>query len=82
MGLVWEIGEVHTRFQWGGLRAREYLEGLGIDGRIILKWIFKTWLVGGGGMDCIDLAQDWNVAGAGKRSNEPSVSIKCGEFLA
>jgi hypothetical protein len=27
----------------------------GIDGRIILKWIFKTW---DGGMDWIELAQD------------------------
>jgi hypothetical protein len=27
----------------------------GVDGRIILKWIFKTW---DGGMDWIELAQD------------------------
>jgi hypothetical protein len=27
----------------------------GVDGRIILKWIFKTW---DGGMDSIELAQD------------------------
>jgi hypothetical protein len=27
----------------------------GVDGRIILKWIFKKWA---GGMDWIDLAQD------------------------
>jgi hypothetical protein len=27
----------------------------GIDGRIILKWIFKTW---DGGMDSIELAQN------------------------
>jgi hypothetical protein len=32
------------------------LEGPGIDGRIILKWIFKKW--DGGGMDWIDMAQD------------------------
>jgi hypothetical protein len=29
----------------------------GIDGRIILKWIFKKW-DGGGGMDWIEMAQD------------------------
>ena len=28
----------------------------GVDGRIILRWIFRKW--GGGGVDCIELAQD------------------------
>ena len=27
----------------GYLRERDHLEGLGIDGRIIFKWIFKKW---------------------------------------
>jgi hypothetical protein len=31
------------------------LENAGVDGRIILKWIFVKW---DGGMDWIDLAQD------------------------
>jgi hypothetical protein len=32
-----------------------YLGDPGVDGKIILKWIFKKW---GGGMDWIELAQD------------------------
>jgi hypothetical protein len=27
----------HRELRWGNLRAREYLEDLGVDGRIILK---------------------------------------------
>jgi hypothetical protein len=34
-------GEVHTGFRWGDLTERYHLQDLGIDGRIILKWIFK-----------------------------------------
>jgi hypothetical protein len=35
-------GEVHTGFWWGNLKKRDYLEDLGVEGRIILKWIFKN----------------------------------------
>ena len=31
------------------------MENPGVDGRIILKWIFRKWY---GGMDWIDLAQN------------------------
>jgi hypothetical protein len=32
---------VYTGFWWGNLRERDYLGGPGIDGRIILRWIFR-----------------------------------------
>jgi hypothetical protein len=48
-------GEVHTGFWWGDLREGDHLEDPDVDGRIILKWIFKMWV---GGMDWIDMAQD------------------------
>jgi hypothetical protein len=28
---------------WGNLRERSHLEDLGMDERLILKWIFKQW---------------------------------------
>jgi hypothetical protein len=40
---------------WGNLRKRDHSEDSGVDGRIILKRIFRKW---DGGMDCIDLAED------------------------
>jgi hypothetical protein len=43
-------GEVHTGFWWGDLREGGHLEDLAVDGRIILKWIFKKW-DGGHGLD-------------------------------
>jgi hypothetical protein len=39
----------------GRPEGRNHLRDPGIDGRIILKWIFKTW---DGGTDWIELAQD------------------------
>jgi hypothetical protein len=46
---------VHTGFWWRDLREGDHLGDPGIDGRIILKLIFKKW---DGSMDWIELAQD------------------------
>jgi hypothetical protein len=39
------MGEIEVRkgFWWGDLREGKHLGDLGIDGRIILKGIFKKW---------------------------------------
>jgi len=44
------------RFWWGNLRERDHLGDPGVDRRIILRWIFRKWDVGG--MDRIELAQE------------------------
>jgi hypothetical protein len=46
---------VHTGFWWRNLRETDDLKDPGVDGRIILKWIFRKW---DGGMDYIDLTED------------------------
>jgi hypothetical protein len=58
---VWHKGEMHCGFWWRDLRERNHLEHRGVDGRIILKWIFKKK---DGGTDWIDLAEErgrWQV---------------------
>jgi hypothetical protein len=35
-----------TGFWCGNLRERDHLEDPGVDGRIILRWIFRKWDVG------------------------------------
>jgi hypothetical protein len=51
------------------------LEDLGAGGKVILKWIFRKW----DGEAWAGLL--WQVVGACECGNEPSGSIKCGEFL-
>jgi hypothetical protein len=41
-------GEAYTAFWWGNLRERDHLEDPGIDGMIIVRWMFRKWGVGHG----------------------------------
>ena len=40
---ILERGEVCTWFWWGNLRERNHWGDADIDGRIILRWIFRKW---------------------------------------
>jgi hypothetical protein len=54
------------------------LETSGIDGSIMLKLIFRKW---DEGMDWRDVSEQEHVAGSCECGNEPSFSIKRGEYL-
>ena len=66
--------EVYTGFWWGNLKERDHLEDSGIDGRMILKWIFGKRDRGHG--------LDWSglVTASCECGNEPAGIIKCGKF--
>jgi hypothetical protein len=55
MWRVWRRGELCTGFWLGSLRERDHWGNPDVDGRIILRWIFRKWE---GGIDWIDVAQD------------------------
>jgi hypothetical protein len=42
----WERRGVYIYRVLGNVREREHLKDLGVDGRIILRWIFRKWDVG------------------------------------
>ena len=43
---VWGRGQAYTEFWWGNLNKRDRLGDPGVDGRIILRWIFRKWDMG------------------------------------
>ena len=43
MWRVWGREEVCTGFWWGNLRQRDNWGDPDVDGRIILRWIFRKW---------------------------------------
>ena len=53
---VWRKGKVCTRFWWGNLRERDHWGDQDVDGRIILRWVFRKCegVVG----DWMELAKD------------------------
>jgi len=40
---VWGRGEELQGFWRGNLRERDHWGDLGVDGRIILRWVFRKW---------------------------------------
>jgi hypothetical protein len=57
------------------LKERDHLGDPDVDGRIILRSICRKWDVG------VWTRSSWLRIGTGDCGNEPSGSIKCGEFL-
>jgi hypothetical protein len=72
-------GEGCTYIWWGNLRNGDLLGDPGVDARIILRGIFKKWDVG------VWTGLSWLRLGTGcgnfKCGNEPSDSVKFGEFF-
>jgi hypothetical protein len=66
-------------FWWGNLRERAHWGDPDVDGRIILRWIFRKWEVLWG-LRGVGSGQG-QVADTCECGNELSGSIKCGEFL-
>jgi len=64
---------------WGNLRDTDHLEDPGVDGKVILRWIFRKWDVGvWTESSCLRIGTGGGTCECG---NEPLGSIKCGEFL-
>jgi len=67
---------------WGNMKERDNLEDAGIDGRVILRWIFTKWDVGAWtGLIWIRTGTGGRQAGTCECNNETLGTIKCWEFL-
>jgi hypothetical protein len=79
VGHVARIGrrEACTGFWWGNPRERDQWGGPGVDGRIILRWIFRKWDVGvWTGLSWLRIETG---GGTCECRNKLSGSIKCGK---
>ena len=52
-------GEAYTEVWWGNLRERDHLGDQGVDGSIILRWIFMKCYVG------LSIGSSWLSLGTG-----------------
>ena len=66
------------RFSVGKGEGMNHFKDPGIEGRILLRWVFRKW--GGHALDYSGSGQG-QAAGTCKCGNEPLGSIQCGEFL-
>jgi hypothetical protein len=76
---IWVRGDAYTWFWWGNLRETGHLGDPGVDGRIILRCIFREWDVGA--WTGVIWLRTGTGEGTAESGNGPSGSIKCGEFL-
>jgi len=51
--------EAYTGFRWGNLRGRDHMEDPSADGRILLRWIFRKWDLGGLWTDPVQDRNRW-----------------------
>jgi len=66
-------------FWWGNRREGDNWRDLGVDGWITIGWISRRWMWVYG-LDWVGPGKR-QVADACECGNEPSGSVKCGEFL-
>jgi len=43
---VWGSGQLYTELWLGKPEGKNHLEDPGADGRILLRWIYRKWVVG------------------------------------